>query len=134
MKLIRIYTLLLLLPLMLATACNNKKDDNPRLMVAGENSKTWVAKRETNAQGDKEKLSNTEQEQKMVFYANGSFQMQNNAEFQAGRWNYNASQQELEIIFDDRQDVKEVFQVQELEDNKMVLNASDGSTLQLKPE
>lgn len=134
MKPIRIYTMLLLLPLLLATACNNKTDDNPRLMVAGENSKTWVAKRETNAQGDKEKLSNTEQEQKMVFYANGSFQMQNNAEFQAGRWNYNASQQELEIIFDDRQDVKEVFQVQELEDNKMVLNASDGSTLQLKPE
>lgn len=103
-------------------------------MVAGENSKTWVAKRETNAQGDKDKLSDAEEEQKMVFYANGSFQMQNNAEFQAGRWNYNAAQQELEITFDDRQDVKEVFQVQELEDDKMVLNASDGSTLQLKPE
>lgn len=133
MNLMRYYATLLLLPLLMIVACNNKKEENPRQLVAGESSKTWIAKRETNAQGDKQKLSNAK-DQKMVFYANGSFQIQNDAQFQTGRWNYNAGQQELEIVFDDREDVKEVFHVQELEDDKMVLHASDGSTMQLKPE
>lgn len=133
MKLVRYYTFLLLLPLFLLAACGNK-NENPRQMVAGENSKTWVASRETNAQGDKQKLSNAEQDQKMIFYANGTFQIQEDAEFQSGRWNYNEGQKQLEVTFDDRQDVKEVFHVQELENDKMVLHASDGSTLRLKPE
>ncbi|AHM60452.1 hypothetical protein D770_10975 [Flammeovirgaceae bacterium 311] len=125
--------MLLLLPLFLLAACGNQ-NENPRQMVAGENSKTWVASRETNAQGDKQKLSNAEQGQKMIFYANGTFQIQEDAEFQTGRWNYNESQKQLEVTFDDRQDVKEVFHVQELENDNMVLHASDGSTLRLKPE
>lgn len=129
----RFYATMLLLPLMLVAACNNKKEENPRQILAGESSKTWVAKRESDSQGDKVKLSERPEE-KMVFYANGSFQIQNNAQFQTGRWNYNQGQQELEIVFDDRQDVKEVFHVQELEEDNMVLHASDGSTMRLKPE
>lgn len=130
---IRVYIQLLLFPLLLLAACNNDKEENPRQVIAGESSKTWVAKRETNAQGDKVQLSDRPDE-KMVFYANGSFQILNDAAFQTGRWNYNAGQNELEIVFDERQDVKEVFHVQELENDKLVLHASDGSTLRLKPE
>ena len=114
-------------------ACNNNKEENPRQLLAGESSKTWVAKRETDAKGDKVKFAERPDE-KMVFYANGSFQIVNNAEFQTGRWNYNAGQNELEIVFDDLQNVKEVFHVQELENDKLVLHANDGSTLRLKPE
>lgn len=134
MKLVRYYTLMLLLSLVVMAACNNKKEENPRQLLASESSKTWVAKRETNAQGGKEKLSDAEKEQKMVFYANGAFQILNNAEFQTGRWNYNEGAKELEVVFDDRQDVKEVFHVQELEKDNLVLHANDGSTLRLKPE
>lgn len=133
MKTIRQYCfLLLLLPFLALVSCgDNKEDENPRQLIAGESSKSWQAKRESDAQGDKQKLSNTEQEQRMEFYSNGTFQIRDDSEFQSGRWNYNATQKELELVFDDRQDVKEIFHVQELTENKMTLHASDGSTLQL---
>ncbi|WP_224996809.1 hypothetical protein [Cesiribacter sp. SM1] len=133
MKLVRYYVLLLL-PFMLMVACNNKEEENPRQLLASESSKTWIANRETDAAGDEQRLNDDEREQKMVFYANGAFQILNNAEFQTGRWNYNEAQKELEITFDDRQNVKEVFHVQELENDKLVLHASDGSTMRMKPE
>jgi hypothetical protein len=133
MKPARFY-LFLLLPFMLMVACNNKEQENPRQLLASESSKTWIANRETDAAGEKQEFNDEEREQKMVFYANGAFQILNNTAFQTGRWNYNETQKELEITFDDRQDVKEVFHVQELENDKMVLHASDGSTLRMKPE
>lgn len=134
MKLMRFYAMMLLLPLMMVAACNNKKDENPRQLIAGENSKTWQASKETNAQGDKEKLSKEDKAQNMQFYSNGTFQIQDQGQFQNGRWNYNATQQELELTFEDRQDVKEVFHVQELSDDNMVLHAADGSTMKLKAQ
>lgn len=135
MKLVRhYYAIMLLLPLLLVAACNNSKDENPRQLIAGENSKTWQASRETNAQGDKEKLSSQEKDQSMQFYSNGTFQIQAQDQFQSGRWNYNATQQELELTFEDNQDVKEVFHVQELSNDKMTLHAADGSTMQLKAQ
>ncbi|EMR02365.1 hypothetical protein [Cesiribacter andamanensis] len=135
MKSVRHYfALLLLLPFLVLAACNNKSEENPRQLIAGESSKVWKADKETNAQGDKERLSNTEEEQRMEFYANGTFQVREAGAFQGGRWNYNATQKELELTFDDRQDVKEVFHVQELSGNKMTLHAADGSTMKLKTD
>lgn len=134
MKLMRIYVMMLLLPLMLVAACNNKKDDNPRQLISGETSKTWQASRETNAQGGKEKLSSEEKAQSMQFYSNGTFQIQDQNQFQNGRWNYNATQKELELTFEDRQDVTEVFHVQELSKDQMTLHAADGSAMKLKAQ
>jgi hypothetical protein len=128
------FSLLLLLPFFILASCNNKSEDNPRQLIAGESSKVWKTNRETSAQGSKERQSSAEKEQRMEFYANGTFQVRDAGEFQGGRWNYNQTQKELELTFDDRQDVKEVFHVQELSKNKMTLHAGDGSKMELKTD
>ena len=113
-------------------ACGGNKEEAPASIIAGENSKSWVAKRETNAAGDKEKLDKAEKSQSMEFYSNGTFQIRAEGIFQSGRWNYNESAKVLELMFDDRPDVAETFQVMELDKDEMKLKAADGSTMLLK--
>jgi cell division protein YceG involved in septum cleavage len=124
---------MLILGIFLAlNACSSKEKDDPNTLIAGENSKSWEAKRETNAAGDKEKLDSAEKGQIMEFYTNGTFQIRSEGIFQSGRWNYNAGAKILELSFDDRPDVAESFQVLELKKGQMKLQAADGSTMLLK--
>lgn len=112
-------------------ACGNDTA-TPSQIIAGDNSKSWTASKETTASGDKEKLSKAEKDQTMEFYRNGSFQIRDESMFQSGKWNYNETAKTLELIFEDRPDVAESFQVLELDKNEMKLQAADGSTMLLK--
>lgn len=112
-------------------ACGNK-EATPTQIIAGEGSKSWSASQETTAGGDKEKLSAAEKAQTMEFYRNGSFQIRDESMFQNGKWNYNETAKVLELIFEERPDVAESFQVLELDKNEIKLQAADGSTMLLK--
>src|SRR5688572_4131542 len=74
------------------TACGDKKndtastDDNANTtessnassndkLIAGDSEKTWKAKRETNSEGDKDKLTKAEKEQRITFWRNGNVKM-----------------------------------------------------------
>jgi hypothetical protein len=126
--------LTLILPLLILAACGNKNEENPRAQIAGESSKSWKIKREITASGQKDKMTGDEKDQRMEFYANGTFKIEADNQFEGGRWNYNAGAKTMELVFDDRQDTKEVFQVLELDDNTIKLQAGDGSTMELKKD
>lgn len=129
--------------LFIATGCKNKSADNTsgnntetaaanrEEMLAGDVQKTWKAQRESDAQGDKDKLDRGERQERIVFYRDGKVTMTGDAESAHGTWKLDASKLALHI---DDSDVIENFDVLELDKNTLRLRASDGSELKLKPE
>jgi hypothetical protein len=122
------YILLLLGILFIVDACSNKEVTNEQ-KLAGESSKTWTAKREFNADGDKEKLSREEKKETMTFYANGKFNMKSDANSMSGTWTINGGTT-LSLIFENSE-ISENFQIIKLDDDDARLKAGDGSELVL---
>ena len=120
-----------LIAAMVACGGGDKTETSPSTYISGPDSKTWVAKKEYNSAGDKDKLDGSEKSETMRFYSNGSFSMQSDTQTQNGQWVYNASNKTLALTFDGA-DVKEVFDVQELDENSMKVKASDGSIMVMK--
>lgn len=115
-------------------ACGGKKEDtNPQELIAGSDSKVWVAKKELNAAGDKEKMTGEEKDQRMTFYRNGKFSIQGNADQQGGTWHYDAGAKTLSLDFADAS-MREVFDVQDIDNNEMKVKAADGSTMIMKAD
>ncbi|MBC5992821.1 lipocalin family protein [Pontibacter cellulosilyticus] len=114
-------------------SCGGNEEVGSESMISGANSKTWKADKELNAAGDKDKLSDAEKQETMQFYADGRFALGGGGELQTGTWNYDQAAKRLSLQFEG-QDVTENFEVTTLKDDKMVLKASDGSTMELEAE
>jgi outer membrane biogenesis lipoprotein LolB len=128
MKLKNMLSMLVLVMLLLAS-CSKENKDNPSEMIAGKESKTWKAKKETNSQGEKEKLNSQEKDQEIKFFANGKFNMSSDTETESGTWSYSANTGTLSLTFSSDQTYSENFKVLELNDDKMKVQASDGSEM-----
>jgi hypothetical protein len=128
------------------TACNDKKDntatndsatsteaskDSNAELIAGTSEKTWKARRETNSEGDKDKLTKAEKEQRITFWRNGQVKMGDETQTMTGQWTYSGSTLSLQFT---GENVTENFTVVELEDDEMKLRAADGSEMTMKPE
>jgi hypothetical protein len=128
------------------TACDKKNDTastndsqtteatNPAAnekLIAGDSEKTWKAKRETNSEGDKDKLTKGEKEQRITFWRNGNVKMGDESQTMDGKWSYSGSTLTLQFA---GENVTENFTVLELDDDEMKLRAADGSEMQMKPE
>jgi hypothetical protein len=114
---------------LLLNACDNKAD-NPTAKIAGSNNKTWHPVKETNSEGDKEKLTDQEEKEAWVFYTNGTMAMNLTTTTVKGNWIYDGSSKTLTITPDDGSGSKQ-FTVEDLTDDKMKLKAADGSELKL---
>lgn len=112
-------------------ACEGDKKTNPHELIAGEDSKTWIASKEINVDGEEDKISATEEKQELQFFNNGTFQMKNEAEFHTGKWTYEDGNRELQLVFDDKPGVAEVFYVTRLEKDQLNVRAPDGGTMKL---
>lgn len=121
-----------LLFLLIVNGCGKKSDSSLTNdeKIAGETEKTWIATRETNAEGDKDRLTRDEKKEKITFWRNGNVKMGDNDQMMSGQWSYEGST--LTMHFSG-QDVTENFTVIELTDNRMQLKAGDGSELVMKP-
>jgi hypothetical protein len=129
------------LGLFMAAGCKNKSTDtatdtatnaqNREAVVAGDVQKVWKAKRETDAQGDKDKLDRAERSERIVFFRSGKVTMTSNNQDAHGTWSISGDKLSLQI---DDSDVIENFDILELDKNTMRLRAGDGSELTLKPE
>ena len=102
-------------------------------MLSGTSSKTWKAKKEMDAAGDKEKLTDAEKEQNLQFYADGRFAMGGASTLQTGTWTYDQGAKKLTLQFED-QNVSENFDVLKLSDDELRLRAGDGSEMVMEAE
>ena len=110
--------------------CGDKSMTNEE-MLAGESEKTWEAKRETDASGDKDKLTSAEKQEKIIFSRNGNVKMGNGNEMMSGQWSLEGNNLSLHFA---GENVTENFTIVELEKNNVKLRANDGSELIMKPD
>lgn len=120
--------------LLIVSGCAKKSDTSlsNEDKIAGETEKTWIATRETNAEGDKDKLTPDEKKEKITFWRNGNVKMgdNDNDKTMSGQWSYEGSTLTMHFA---GQDVTENFTVVELTNDRMQLKAGDGSELIMKP-
>ena len=118
----------------LTFGCGDKKNEGgDSSMISGTSSKIWKADKETNAAGDKDKLTSAEKEEQIQFFANGNFTQTSNSQSANGTWTYDASTKTLSLTYANNS-VSENFTVTELTKNDMKLQAPDGSTLAMEAE
>lgn len=125
----------LILPLMIilvTVGCGNKSDSlSVEEKIAGGEQKTWSATRETNAEGDKDKLTKEEKKERITFWRNGNVKMGNDNEMMSGQWSYSGNTLSMQFT---GSDVSENFTVLELDEDIIKLKAGDGSELTMKPQ
>jgi len=99
--------------------------------ISGTDSKTWQAKRETNAAGDKDKLTKGEKNERITFSRNGNVQMGDGSSMMNGQWSLEGTNLKLHFA---GENVTENFVVLELDNDMMKLKAGDGSEMTMKPD
>lgn len=124
--------LYVLLFVLVVSGCNKASDSmTNEEKIAGKEEKTWKAQKETDASGDKDKLTRDEKRQTITFWRNGNVKMGDGEQMLSGQWKLEGDN--LALVFTGS-DVSENFTVLELEDNEMKLRAGDGSQLTMKPD
>ena len=121
-----------LLFIFVSAACGNSSDSmTNEEKIAGKEEKTWKAQKETNASGDKDKLTRDERRQTITFWRNGDVKMGDGDQMMSGKWTLQGDN--LALVFAGST-VSENFTVVELEDKEIKLRAGDGSEMTMKPE
>jgi hypothetical protein len=130
-----IYSTLIILFFLASTGCkdtkNEKNNNNPTAIIAGDDNKTWKAERETDAEGKKDRLTRAEKKESITFFKNGNMRMGGTSDNREGTWSYNGNELSLQFT---GENVSENFIVLELTNNKMKLRANDGSEMTMKPD
>ena len=116
----------------LITSCGSKKSDDPRDILSGSTSKTWHIAKQTDSNGEKDKLTDKEKDEKLNIYADGKFSIVDDKGTATGTWTVEGTQK-LTLQFAD-QPVTKNFSIKEMDKEKIVLKAGDGSEMILKAE
>src|SRR4051812_45470373 len=126
MKTQKTVSLFLLALVLWMSGCGKKSNESYQTMIAGTTSKTWKATKETNASGDKDKLSDEEKKEVMQFYADGKFTVNSSTQNANGTWTSDQAAKTLTLQFAGA-NVTETFQVEDISDDKMKLKGREGS-------
>lgn len=121
-----------LLFIFVSAACGNSSDSmTNEEKIAGKEEKTWKAQKETDASGDKDKLTRDEKRQTITFWRNGNVKMGDGNQMMSGKWTLQGDN--LALVFAGST-VSENFTIVELEDDEIKLRAGDGSEMTMKPD
>jgi hypothetical protein len=132
MKILKTGWMPLMLTMLIIAGCGGKKESmSNEEMIAGSDQKTWSATKETDSEGDKDKLTRAEKKQTITFWRNGNVKMGDEQTTQTGQWSYSGTTLSMQFT---GATVSENFTVVELDDDKMKLRAPDGSELTMKPD
>jgi hypothetical protein len=124
--------IMLVLSLLLIVGCGKKESSmTNEEKIAGEDSKTWKAKRETTGAGSVDRLNRDEKRQEITFWRNGNVKMGDGNQTMTGQWSLEGNTLKLQFT---GADVTENFNVLELDKDEMKLQAGDGSTMTMKPD
>ena len=125
-------SLYVLLFIFVLSGCNSGSDSmTNEEKIAGKDEKTWKAQKETDASGDKDKLTRDEKRQTITFWRNGNVKMGDGDQMMSGQWTLQGDN--LALVFAGS-NTSENFTVVELEDDEIKLRAGDGSELVMKPD
>lgn len=116
-----------------AAGCQKKDTVGNASMLTGADSRTWKTEAETTATGEKDKITSEEKKQEIQFFANGSFSMRSPTQNASGKWTYDAMAKNLSLQFVGS-DLTENFQVLQLTDDDLKLQAKDGSQMILEAD
>lgn len=139
MKKITIYITALLLSVSLLTSCADKKTEvasktdtkeNASELLSGTTSKNWHISKQTDAAGDKQKVTSEEKDETLNMFADGKFSITDSQGTSMGTWTTEGTHT-LVMHFDGK-DVTENFTILDLSKEKVVLKAADGSEMVLK--
>lgn len=117
--------------LLFGAGCQKKDTVGNAGMLTGADSKVWKTEKETTASGEKDKVTKEEKQQEIQFFANGSFSMRSPTQNASGKWTYDAMAKNLSLQFVGS-DLTENFQVLNLTDDELKLQAADGSQMILE--
>ena len=133
-----LYLITLIMSIGIVAGCNNdtKKEDgthstSTESFLAGDNQKTWKATKETDSEGDKEKLDREEKKEFITFFTNGNFTMGDQAQSSKGTYKHQGSTLMLQF---EGEGVSENFTVLNLDKDLLKLRAADGSEMTMKAD
>lgn len=125
-------SLYILLFIFVLSGCNSGSDSmTNEEKIAGKEEKTWKAQKETDASGDKDKLTRDEKRQTITFWRNGNVKMGDGDQMMSGQWTLQGDN--LALVFAGS-NTSENFTVVELDEDEIKLRAGDGSELTMKPD
>ena len=125
-------SLYVLLFIFVLSGCNSGSDSmTNEEKIAGKEEKTWKAQKETDASGDKDKLTRDEKRQTITFWRNGNVKMGDGDQMMPGQWTLQGDN--LALVFAGS-NTSENFTVVELDEDEIKLRAGDGSELTMKPD
>ena|SRR5687768_15333756 len=125
-------SLYILLFIFVLSGCNSGSDSmTNEEKIAGKDEKTWKAQKETDASGDKDKLTRDEKRQTITFWRNGNVKMGDGDQMMSGQWTLQGDN--LALVFAGS-NTSENFTVVELDEDEIKLRAGDGSELTMKPD
>jgi hypothetical protein len=117
--------------LVILLSCGKKDSMTNEEKLAGEDSKTWKAKKETTATGSVDRLNRDEKKQEITFWRNGNVKMGDGNQSMSGQWSLEGTTLKLHFA---GENVTENFSVLGLEEDEMKLQAGDGSTMAMKAD
>ena len=126
-------TLLSFVSISFSTSCKKKDTVCSAANLTGADSKVWKTSKETTATGEKDKVTSEEKKQEIQFFANGSFSMRSPTQNASGKWTYDAMARNLSLQFVGS-DLTENFQVLNLTDDDLKLQAADGLQMILESD
>ena len=150
MKKIITHISILFLFIIFAAACGDKKEgagnaeaekgtkkaedvkDNIAELLAGTTSKKWHIVRQTDASGDKVKVTTAEKDETLSLFNDGRFSITDAEQTSTGTWATEGSH--TLIMHFDGKDVTESFAIIDLNKEKIELKAADGSEMILKED
>lgn len=125
-------SLYVILFIFVLSGCNKGSDSmTNEEKIAGKDEKTWKAQKETDASGDKDKLTRDEKRQTITFWRNGNVKMGNGDQMMSGKWALQGENLSLEFT---GSNVSENFTLLALDEDEIKLRAGDGSELIMKPD
>jgi hypothetical protein len=124
MKPTNVLILLVAFALAATIGCGGDSDLSSTELIAGKESKSWHMERERNEAGIPQKTTPMEKQQMFVFNTAGLFTTSTLSETRSGSWTY--ENPKLTIQFDDNGEMR-IYEVEDLDKNKMKLRSDDGS-------
>ncbi|MCB2406930.1 hypothetical protein [Hymenobacter lucidus] len=130
----RLLASLMTLVVLFLSACGSKEGKVEGVnMLYGTESKVWKTDKELSSAGDKVKQTDTQEDERITFFANGQYNMASPAGTVNGKYSFDQAGKKIALTPDGAA-TSNSFDVVTLTDDKLTLKSADGAELRLEKE